>query len=117
MFDCLTPQERSSILTVNIAGNGMQTLAARGIGQKEINAYVHDFLGVLQDMGIRFGGIISGGQTGADEAGIVAARALGIPAEVHAPKGWAMRGADGRDLFSEYAFKERFITMPAKDLS
>ena len=117
VFDCLTPQERSSILTVNIAGNGMQTLAARGIGQKEINAYVHDFLGVLQDMGIRFGGIISGGQTGADEAGIVAARALGIPAEVHAPKGWAMRGADGRDLFSEYAFKERFITMPAKDLS
>ena len=117
VFDCLTPQERSSILTVNIAGNGMQTLAAHGIGQKEVNSYVHNFLGILQDMGIRFGGVISGGQTGADEAGIVAAKALGIPAEVHAPKGWMMRGADGKDLFSEYAFKERFITMPAKDLS
>ena len=117
VFDCLTPQERSSILTVNIAGNGMQTFAAHGIGQKEVNSYVHNFLGVLQDMGIRFDGVISGGQTGADEAGIVAAKALGIPAEVHAPKGWMMRGADGKDLFSEYAFKERFITMPAKDLS
>ena len=58
--------------------------------------------------------IISGGQTGADEAGIAAAKALGIPAEVHAPKGWMMRRGDNRDIFSEYEFKSRFAAMPGK---
>lgn len=47
----------------------------------------------------------------------MAAKALGIPAEVHAPKGWLMRTEDGKDVFSEYAFKERFVTMPPRDLS
>lgn len=117
VFDCLTPKERSSLLTVNIAGNGLQTLAAHGVDQEMINDYIHQFLESLQSKCIRFERIISGGQTGADEAGIVAAKALGIPAEVHAPKGWMMRGTDGKDTFNEYAFKQRFISLPEKELS
>ena len=71
----------------------------------------------MERHGIRIAAIRSGGQTGADEAGILAAKELCIPAHVHAPKGWLMRGEDGKDVFSEYAFKERFVTMPAKGLS
>ena len=33
---------------------------------------------------------------------------LGIPAVVHAPKGWLLRTAQGVDVSGEEAFKERF---------
>jgi len=39
--------------------------------------------------------IISGGQTGADFAGLMAARFLGIPTGGTAPKGWRIENADG----------------------
>lgn len=108
VVDGMTEQERSAALSINIAGNGMQTFAAHGISQSDINNYVYSFLGALADNGVRVSRIVSGGQTGADEAGIVAAASLGIPAEVHAPKGWQMRGPDGRDVCNETAFKARF---------
>ncbi len=41
--------------------------------------------------------IVSGGQTGADRAGLDAAKALGIPTGGTAPKGWRICLPDGSD--------------------
>ena len=117
IISCMTDAEKNTALRINIAGNGMQTFAARGISQEDVKAIVSGTLKELTAQGVNIRSVISGGQTGADEAGILAAKSLGIPAEVHAAKGWLMRGADGKDVFSERAFKERFAAMPAKDLS
>jgi hypothetical protein len=51
---------------------------------------------------------MSGGQTGFDEAGIIAGRALGLPTMVTAPRGWRFRRADGQDVTDQEAFMARF---------
>jgi hypothetical protein len=40
--------------------------------------------------------VVSGGQTGVDQAGLRAARAAGIPTGGAAPKGWLTESVDGR---------------------
>lgn len=118
ILSCMTEKERSAPLEINIAGNGMDTFAARGFSREQVTSIIVSVIRELAETGgIDIRCIRSGGQSGADEAGIMAAKALGIPAEVHAPKGWLMRTEDGKDVFSEYAFKERFVTMPPRDLS
>ena len=117
ILSCMTESEKSRPLRLNIAGNGISTFTSEGICQEEVNALVTETLKALTERGVKIREIVSGGQTGADEAGIMAAKALGIPAEVHAPKGWLMRGPDGRDFFSERDFKARFAEMPPRDLS
>ena len=118
ILSCMTEKERSATLDINIAGNGMDTFAARGFSREQVTSVIVSVIRELAETGgIDIRCIRSGGQSGADEAGIMAAKALGIPAEVHAPKGWLMRTEDGKDVFSEYAFKERFVTMPPRDLS
>lgn len=118
ILSCMTGKERSTPLDINIAGNGMSTFTSRGFSQEAVTRIIVSVMKELTETcGVKIRSIRSGGQTGADEAGIMAAKELGIPAEVHAPKGWLMRGPDGKDVFNEYAFKERFTTMPSKDLS
>lgn len=117
IMSCMTTWEKTHPLDLNIAGNGISVLEKNGISQSKINAVMTEILGEMRRSGINIQKIVSGGQTGADEAGIIAAKALRIPAEVHGPKGWMMRGQDGKDIFSEYEFKRRFITMPDKELS
>lgn len=118
ILSCMTGKEKSTPLEINIAGNGMNTFSARGLSQDAVTTVIVSVMRELvETCGVKILSIRSGGQTGADEAGIMAAKALGIPAEVHAPKGWLMRGEDGKDVFNEYAFKERFITMPPKELT
>ena len=109
ILDCMTEQEKSKPITLNIAGNGMYTLSSFNRTQKQVNDIVYDVLTNLQSEGVTIGKVISGGQSGVDEAGIVAAHSMGISCEVHAPKGWLMRGEDGRDIFSECEFKNRFM--------
>lgn len=117
IMSCMTDREKTRPLVINIAGNGISVLERSGISQSTINATVTDILKEMVNGGVQIRKIISGGQTGVDEAGIIAAKALCIPAEVHAPKGWMMRGQDGKDIFSEYEFKSRFAAMPDKELS
>lgn len=99
---------------VNIAGNGMYTLARNGVTQEQADEFVTKTLVWLQNHGVQISSIRSGGQTGIDEAGIAASEAMGIPATVHAPNGWVFRGKDNVDVRNEKAFKERFT---GKDLS
>ena len=62
----------------------------------------------MLDQGVTISEIRSGGQTGVDEAGIIAAQRLGIPSSVHAPRGFVFRNKEGQDIRDERAFKERF---------
>jgi hypothetical protein len=97
-------------ISLNVAGNGIYTLKNLG-NQAAVDAYTLDlFERVIKhpDLKTTIASIRSGGQTGFDEAGIKAGRALGIPTTVLAPKGWRFRTVDGQDHEDEAAFKARF---------
>lgn len=91
---------------LNIAGNGIYSLSE---SQEYYNNLVTDVIKELQNLGITVAEIRSGGQTGIDEAGIIAAQRLGIPAIVHGTKDWAFRDKSGKDIKgNESAYKARF---------
>lgn len=95
--------------TLNIAGNGIYTLVKARWTQEDVNQYVYD---VLKQVHIHhcFEKIVSGGQTGVDIAGIVAAVAIGIPAIATLPKGFIQRHEDGVDKqYSEEIVREQIL--------
>lgn len=93
-------------ITLNIAGNGIYDINAT---QEQVNNYLTEYLRELQKQGVTIKKVISGGQTGVDQAGIIAAQRLSIPSEVHAPSDFSFRGKDRKDVKgNEQAFKERF---------
>lgn len=99
-------------ITINVAGNGIYTV--RGLlRQEQFDLYIERFMGYLQDDLSKFGITIilirSGGQTGADEAGLKAGDKLGIKTLCLAPKGWKFRNRFGVDICDEKLFKQRFI--------
>jgi hypothetical protein len=99
-------------LKINIAGNGIYTFAQQGVTQSELNDKVTAILRGLLDNGIDISEIRSGGQTGIDEAGVIAARRLGIKTSIVAPKGWLFRDKDNKAQRGEQKFKERFKITP-----
>ncbi len=96
---------RWEVQTLNIAGNGIYTLANHEWSQERINQYVYDVLAILTKY-LPIFKIVSGGQTGVDIAGLVAAYKLGIPCVGTLPKGFIQRDFSGRDR--EYP-KERIV--------
>ena len=94
--------------TLNVAGNSIFTFNSHNpknpITQKEINQYIFSVIKLVHET-IPLTKIVSGGQTGADIAGAIAAAALGIPAVITFPKGFRQRnsymGKDGK-----YAYKD-----------
>ncbi|HGN1512284.1 MULTISPECIES: hypothetical protein [Pseudomonas] len=83
--------------SLNIAGNGICTLGRHGWTQESVNSWVFQVLRVvIQEHPIRF--VRSGGQTGADIAGLVAAHALGIDCLGLFPKRFLQRGLDNIDV-------------------
>ena len=84
------------VQTLNIAGNSIQTLLANDMSQKDINQYVYDILFLVTEY-LPIFKIVSGGQTGVDVAGLVAAYKLGIPCVGTLPKGFMQRDCFGRD--------------------
>jgi hypothetical protein len=83
--------------SLNVAGNGIYTLAEHGVNQERANAWVHSVLAVVL-RGVKLTLIRSGGQTGIDQAGLVAALALGIPALGHYPARFRRRNAQGNEV-------------------
>jgi Circularly permutated YpsA SLOG family len=82
--------------TLNIAGNGLSTLALHGWSEGRINAFVYMVVAkVAEHWSITK--IVSGGQTGADIASLVAAVALQIPAIGTLPHGFRQRDEHGND--------------------
>lgn len=99
------PNKKNFIL--NIAGNGIYSL--NGIAtQQELNSKMRDVLKELINElpGIKIQ-VRSGGQTGMDLAGAVAAYSLGLDTTMHMPKGWRVRPLDGKD--KTFTTKEAFI--------
>ena len=94
-------------IKLNIAGSEIGKLKN---DQEKYNEEVTRLLKGLQELGVTISEIRSGGQTGVDEAGIIAAQRLGIKWSVNAPKGWKFRDAEGVDHEDEEAFKARFGT-------
>lgn len=92
-------------LKINIAGNGIYSMSQN---QAYYNDLVTQILEELQNKGVTIAEIRSGGQTGIDEAGIIAAQRLGIPSEVHSTANFMFRDKSGKDISDEQAFKSRF---------
>ena len=97
---------------INIAGNGMRTLAKNGISQETVDYFMGIFVKALYDklddydfpiMEVR-----SGGQTGIDEAGIKAAHKMNLKCSILAPKDFRMTPAQGEDIFDKELFIARF---------
>lgn len=84
-------------ISVNIAGNGAYTLTSFKWEQDRVNRYITSVLNAVNEI-IPINKIVSGGQTGADIAGAVAARVLGIDAVITMPKGYKQRGKDSKDI-------------------
>ncbi len=98
----------NNIGILNIAGNGIYTFNKHGITQERVNELVTNVIGHLLKNGCNIKKIRSGGQTGADEAGLVAGDTFGIETVSFCPKGWRFRTADGEDIQDEQAYKARF---------
>ncbi len=81
---------------INVAGNGMQTMNRNGFTQEYVNIHMLEILSPVHKHW-NIAKVISGGQTGADMAGGIAAHALGIPVKLHFPAGFKQRYADGVD--------------------
>lgn len=81
---------------LNVAGNGIYTFKKRGRSQDDVNAYTLSIMSPVHQHR-PFSKVLSGGQTGADLSGIVAAIVLGIPAEMTMPYGLVQRHEDGID--------------------
>ena len=50
--------------------------------------------------------VISGGQTGADQAGLAVAKRLGVPTGGYLPKGWLTEAGPRPDLGATYGLEE-----------
>lgn len=88
-----------SARTLNVAGNGIYTFAEKGISQAEVNQWVFLMLRAAHAKH-SITAIRSGGQTGMDQAGLVAAIAAGIPALGLYPKNFRRRNEKGIEIYS-----------------
>jgi len=98
---------------LNIAGNGLSTLVQGGFDQEQADRLVLTILSEIishPNLKNKIELIVTGGQTGIDEAGAKAAVQLGIPVSVLMPKKLRIRGADGKDVTEtrEQALKRLF---------
>lgn len=82
---------------LNVAGNGIYTLAKKGWTQDSVNKYLFEVISKVHEFH-PLDKVISGGQTGIDIAGVIAAHALGIPVVATLPNGFIQRGLSETDV-------------------
>ena len=99
-------------IKLNIGGNGIYTF--KDSTQEDVNEGVLAALKYLIDKGVQIEEVRSGGQSGVDEAGVLAAQSLGLPWSVHAPKGWQFLDANKKSVYGEEKFKARFMNSSQK---
>lgn len=83
--------------TVNVAGNGIYTYDKHGFTQEGVNHMVHVILKQVHEHW-PLDHVVSGGQSGADIAGLIAAAHLDIDCTGLWPKGYKMRFENGVDV-------------------
>lgn len=99
--------------SLNVAGNGVYSLVGRGITQVQANQWVYEVLKLVHSK-VRLTLVRSGGQTGIDQAGLVAAIAIGVPALGFFPKSFRRRNALGIDASStKSAIQEELMAQAA----
>lgn len=83
---------------INIAGNGIVHFSKESHPwkQEDVNLFILEALRGLKDHPVK--GMRSGGQTGADLAGIVAGQVLGIKTIATFPKNFVQRYENGKDI-------------------
>lgn len=102
---------------LNIAGNGIRTLAKHGWSQDRANTYLLSVLAYVKSSA-SIVQVQSGGQTGIDMAGAIAGIALDIPTVITMPKGLIQRYEDGVDKsFTEEQIRQqvRSALKPLRD--
>lgn len=96
--------------SLNIAGNGIFSLP--GVyTQADVDSFTLELLKAVLNspkLKTKIISVVTGGQTGFDEAGAKASIQLGIPTIIRAPKGWKFRDITGTDISDEAQFKARF---------
>jgi hypothetical protein len=94
---------RDNVRVVNIAGNGIYTLVKQGIYQEDIDDFLFDVLAIVHSQHT-IAEVVTGGQTGVDIAGAVAAMAVGIgKVTVVMAEGYMQRLVDGKDVCGDFA--------------
>ena len=82
---------------LNVAGNGIYTLEKKGWSAEAMDLWMFKCIKMaLNEHPLDY--LQSGGQTGADTSGAVAACACGVPMRVVLPFGYKQRGEDGKDI-------------------
>lgn len=117
IYNELERKGRTENVKLNVAGNGIYSLTQ---SQDYYDQLLTDVISILQSKGVTFSAIRSGGQSGIDEAGIIAAQSLGIPSEVHTTANFRFRNKENRDIADETLFKNRFkkeALTPTSDLA
>lgn len=106
LYNQLKSKDKLSNIKLNIAGNGIYSLPEE---QSYYNDLVTAILSELLNKGVTIKEVRSGGQTGIDEAGIIAAQRLNIPNSVRATSDFKFKDKSGKDIADEQAFKSRFM--------
>lgn len=107
--------EERGAKTLNVAGNGIYTLAEHGVTQAKANKWVHAVLAKVVSR-VSLALIRSGGQTGIDQAGLVAAIALKVPAYGLYPKSFRRRNEKGEEVHGTAAQLLVELNTQAKEL-
>lgn len=102
------PNFRKEGLRLNIAGNAMPILSRHGITVNMVSSLIWHILVELAEDGTKIEEVRSGGQTGVDEAAVIAAQNCGLKCSILAPKGFRMHYEDGVEIEDEKHFKDRF---------
>jgi hypothetical protein len=102
--------------SINVAGNGIYTWKLGGKTQEQVNQMMFDTLSRVKEMYPNLRTIITGGQTGSDIAGAIAGRALGLNVDVHMPKGFLQKNADGKTVSNTKEGITKYIEEAAKAL-
>ena len=108
--------EESKGSTINVTGNGIYTWKEHGKDQDTLNRQMFDVLKQVKERYPNFTGIVTGGQTGSDIAGAVAAKALGLDVTVNMPKGFKQRDIDGVDFTQTQEDVNTYIESAASEL-
>ena len=96
--------------SLNIAGNSIVDLAD-SMTQEQADEFTTNLLNAVltsPDLQNKITSIVTGGQTGFDEAGAKAGAALGISTTVNAPQGYKFRNEKNKDVMDRNRFISRF---------
>lgn len=95
-------------IRLNIAGNGLVTLLRSGVDTQTVAAFIGVIFTACKKEGVKILEVRSGGQSGVDEAGIIAAQRNKMKCSILAPKGFRWRDKKGDEKEGRTAFVNRF---------